>query len=92
MSSSSESSDWDEPNSIRLDDRVLLELLKTLANLNSLEETLLHHIITFVPTRRYAPMPKPMAFDAALSSPRECTPTAGSMRSPSTAEEEQSGR
>ena len=92
MSSSSESSDWDDPNSIRLDDRVLLDLLRSLASFNSLEEMLLHRIITFVPTRRYAPMPKRMAFNGALSSTRECAATAGSMPAPSRSEEEQTGR
>ena len=70
MSSSSDSSDSDDEEE-KLDDRVLLDLLRSLASFNSLEETLLHRIITFVPTRRYAPMPKRMAFNGAGSSTRE---------------------
>ena len=58
-SSSSPSSDG-EGLSVKLDDRVLVRLLRSLAALYSLEDSVLHLITSYVPTRRYAPMPDAM--------------------------------
>ena len=58
MSSTSSSSD--SSDGVKLDDKVLLELLRPAPGFVSLEAALLRLIIAYVPTRRYAPMPSPM--------------------------------
>ena len=59
--------------SVELDDRYLVGLLRTHAGFASLEDSVLHLIIAYVPTRRYAPMPSPMS-ESAPSVPKALPP------------------
>ena len=59
--------------SVELDDRYLVGLLRTHAGFASLEDSVLHLIIAYVPTRRYAPMPSPMS-EPAPSVPKALPP------------------
>ena len=57
MSSSSSEDDADALP----DFAALLELLNSLSSFADLSEALVERVLSFIPTRRYAPMPKPFA-------------------------------
>ena len=71
MSSSSSDDDADALP----DFAALSELLKSLSSFADLSEALVERILSFIPTRRYAPMPKPIA--QSSNAPLVCRNDAG---------------
>ena len=61
MSSTRTSSTESTSQGVELDDTVLLDLLQSLAALHDLDDSVVRVIVSFVRTRRYAPMPSPMS-------------------------------